>query len=72
MARIRKIYPSDGTTTLVLGIVLTVIGGGMLIERATEYSVWHLVEKLWPVLLIVMGVKILVAHYRRQDRGAQA
>jgi hypothetical protein len=72
MARIKKIYPSDGTATLVFGIALTLIGGGLLIDNFTDYSVWDFIWKLWPGLLIAMGVKILVSHYRRQDRGGPA
>jgi|GEM_PF-5261577 len=71
MARIKKIYPSDGTGALVLGIALSAIGGGLLLEEIIGPSLWDYLGKLWPVLLIVMGIKILASHYRRRDRGEQ-
>jgi len=64
MKRSRRISPAEGTTTLVLGIVLTVLGAALLIERITGAPVWDYLWRLWPVLLIVMGAKILLAHYR--------
>jgi uncharacterized membrane protein len=63
MNKTRRKSVHDGMGTLILGIVLTVIGGGLLIERTTGMHVLGYVADLWPVLLIVMGVKILVDHY---------
>jgi hypothetical protein len=71
MAKIRRIYPSDGTATLVLGIILSIVGAGMLLERAFHISLWDFLWKLWPVLLIAMGIKILVSHYRRPHPGGE-
>jgi len=62
MASSRK-APPDGTATLIFGIVFTVVGAALLIERITQIPVWDYLWRLWPVLLIVMGVKILVDHY---------
>lgn len=62
MANARK-APPDGTATLIFGIVFTVVGAALLIERITHIPVWDYLWRLWPVLLIVMGVKILVDHY---------
>ncbi|NIM07312.1 MAG: hypothetical protein GTO55_11565 [Armatimonadetes bacterium] len=53
----------NGMGALIIGIVLTIIGGGLLVERITGLPVWDHLWKFWPVLLIVMGVKILVDHY---------
>jgi uncharacterized protein (DUF983 family) len=62
MASSRKAH-SDGTATLIFGIIFTVVGAGLLIERLTHIPVWDHVWRLWPVLLIIMGVKVLVDHY---------
>jgi hypothetical protein len=53
----------DGTGTLIFGIIFTVVGGGLLVERLTGVHVWEYLWKLWPVLLIVMGVKVIADHY---------
>lgn len=53
----------DGTATLIFGIVFTVLGAGLLIQRVAGVNVWDYLWRLWPALLIVMGVKILVDHY---------
>jgi len=63
MANARKAPAPDGTATLIFGIVFTVVGAALLIERITQIPVWDYLWRLWPVLLIVMGVKILVDHY---------
>jgi len=63
MANARKAPAPDGTATLVFGIIFTVVGAALLIERITQIPVWDYLWRLWPVLLIVMGVKILVDHY---------
>jgi 1,4-dihydroxy-2-naphthoate octaprenyltransferase len=52
----------DGSFTLVLGIVLTVVGGGLLVQTATHVHVWRYLWRLWPVLLIVMGVKAILDY----------
>jgi hypothetical protein len=51
--------------TLVFGLLLTVIGAAQLIETYTHHPVWDYLWKFWPVLLIVMGTKIIIDHYRR-------
>jgi uncharacterized protein (DUF983 family) len=61
----------DGTTALVLGIVLTVVGAGVLIQRATGVEVWNHLWRLWPVLLIIMGVKVVVGHYGARRSGKE-
>jgi len=54
----------DGMGTLIFGIIFTVVGGGLLVERTTGVHVWDHLWRLWPLLLIVMGVKIIGDHYR--------
>jgi len=68
MAKVGKPSAPDGTTTLIFGIVFTVVGGALLIERLTGAPVWDYLWRLWPVLLIVMGVKILLDHYSQARR----
>jgi hypothetical protein len=63
MAKPCRRYGPNGTGTLIFGIVFTVVGGGLLIERSTGVDVWGYIWRLWPVLLIVMGVKSLLDCY---------
>jgi len=55
---------SDGTGTLIFGLIFTVVGGASLVETIIGRPVWEYLWRLWPVLLIVMGVKILLDHRR--------
>ena len=59
----RRVAVRDGTGTLIFGIIFTVVGGGLLVEQITGMHVWDYLWKLWPVLLIVMGVKVIADHY---------
>ncbi|HUT75130.1 MAG TPA: hypothetical protein VM221_09910 [Armatimonadota bacterium] len=63
MTRPRKRPVPDGTGTLVFGIIFTILGAGLLIQRITGLDVWDYLWQLWPLLLIVMGVKVLIDHY---------
>ncbi|UCH35062.1 MAG: hypothetical protein JSV65_01550 [Armatimonadota bacterium] len=63
MSKRRQRSVHDGMGTLIFGIVFTIVGAGLLIERIANVDVWEYLWRLWPVLLIVMGVKILVDHY---------
>jgi len=62
MSKPRRRPAHDGTFTLIVGIVFTVVGGGLLIQSATHVNVWDHLWRLWPVLLIVMGVKALLDY----------
>jgi hypothetical protein len=50
----------NGIGTLIFGIVFTAIGGGLLIEHATGAHVWRYLWRLWPVLLITMGIMLII------------
>jgi len=63
MTKFWKVDPQGGTGNLVLGILLTVLGTGALIDQIWHKPVWDYIWKLWPALLIIMGVKILLNHY---------
>jgi len=70
MAKTRKPNPPQaGTGMLIFGLLLTVIGGGLLIERIAGVEVWDHLWRLWPLLLIIMGVKILVDYYLNGERS---
>ena len=71
MSKPRSGAAGDGTTALVWGIVLTLVGAGVLIQRATGVEVWDHLWRLWPVLLIVMGVKVLMNHYGARRSGKE-
>ncbi len=57
--------PRGSASTLVLGLLFTVVGGAQLFQVITGREVWDYLWRLWPVLLIVMGTKILIDHYSR-------
>ncbi len=63
MAKPHRISRANGTGTLVFGIILTVIGGALLTERIIGRPVWDYLWRFWPLLLIVMGTKILVDYH---------
>jgi len=71
MTNQKRINPPDGTGSLILGIILIVVGGGVLIERFTGFRVWEYIWRLWPILLIIMGVKVLLDHNRMKKLAAQ-
>jgi uncharacterized protein (DUF983 family) len=62
MSRLRRRPAHDGTFTLILGTVFTVVGGGLLVQSATGIDVWDHLWRLWPVLLIIMGVKAVLDY----------
>jgi hypothetical protein len=70
MKKRQKTRRPNGTGTLIIGIVLTVLGGGLLVERITGFDVWDYLWRLWPALLIVMGGKMLFDHYACKDTSS--
>jgi hypothetical protein len=64
MGRPQKRILPDRTGTLIVGLILTAIGGGLLIERIWHVSVWYYIGQLWPVLLIIVGVTKLIDYFR--------
>jgi uncharacterized membrane protein HdeD (DUF308 family) len=70
MTKRRTRLGPNGTATLVIGIVLTVVGAGTLLDRFTEWDPWAHLWRLWPVLLVIMGAYVLINHFRR--RGSKA
>ncbi len=63
MAKSSRRPVPNGTPTLIFGIVFTVVGGGLLVQSATGVDVWKYLWRLWPMLLVIMGVKALVDYY---------
>jgi len=68
MTKPRKRPAGDSTGALIFGIIFTVVGGALMVERATGVHVWEYLWRLWPLLLIIMGIKILADHYASQSR----
>lgn len=59
----RMVRHPDGTGKLIFGLAFTALGGALLVQRVTGHHVLDYVWQLWPVLLIIMGIKVLVDHY---------
>jgi len=53
----------DGSALLILGLMLTALGGGLLVERVVGIPATDALWRLWPLLLVVLGIKVLVDHY---------
>lgn len=53
----------NGMGLLVFGTAFTVLGGAALLEVFTETRVLHDLWRLWPMLLVVMGVKIVYDYF---------
>jgi len=50
--------------TLTFGLVLIAIGAIFFLENWYErFSVWHLIGRYWPVILIVVGLSKLYGHF---------
>jgi len=62
----------NGAGSLIFGIVFTVLGGGLLIERTTGYHVFDSIWRLWPVLLIILGLKYIADNRPPQSAEKEA
>ena len=56
----------DGMGLLIFGCAFLVIGGALLYERTTGQRVFYDLWCLWPLLLSLMGVKMLYDHFTYQ------
>lgn len=57
----------DGMGLLVFGCAFLVIGGALLYERMTGLPVLTDLWRLWPLLLSLMGVKMLYDHFTYRE-----
>lgn len=54
--------------TLTAGLVLIAIGVVFFLEIWYEsFSIWHLVGRYWPVLLILVGLNKLYGYFTWQE-----
>ena len=67
MSYLKRRNRSDDTATLIFAIILIVLGGGTFLQYKFDIPVWSHIWKFWPVLLIIMGVKILLDHYHKKQ-----
>ncbi len=50
--------------TLTLGVVLILIGTVFFVETWYErFSVWHLIGRYWPLILILVGLSKLYGYF---------
>ena len=61
----------NGAGTLIFGLVFTVLGGGLLIERTLGYDVFESIWRLWPVLLIILGIKYIADNRPPKSKHAE-
>ncbi len=52
---------------LTAGLILIGIGLVFLLNNFYEYSIWHLIARYWPVLLILVGVKKLFGYFTWEE-----
>ncbi len=52
---------------LTAGLILIAIGLIFFLNNFYEYSIWHLIARYWPVLLILVGVKKLYGYFTWQE-----
>ena len=52
---------------LTAGVVLIGIGLLFMLNNFYEISVWRLIARYWPVLLILIGVKKLYGYFTWQE-----
>ncbi len=54
--------------TLTAGLVLIAIGVAFFLEIWYErFSIWHLIGRYWPVILILVGLNKLYGHFTWQE-----
>ncbi len=54
--------------TLTFGLVLIIIGVIFFLENWYErFSVWHLIGRYWPVILILVGLNKLYEYFTWQE-----
>ncbi len=52
---------------LTAGLILMGIGLLFLLNNFYEFSIWRLIARYWPVLLIYVGLKKLYGFFTWQD-----
>lgn len=53
--------------SLIFGLILLIIGILFLLSNfGYRINVWNVIEKYWPVLLILLGLKYLIAGIRKK------
>ena len=55
------------TGPLVAGLILILIGVGFLLENWRPFSFWSLLAKLWPVILVLVGLSKLYGYFTWQE-----
>lgn len=60
-------YPKSGALTT--GLILIALGVIFLVENLhAPFSAWRLLERYWPVIVIIIGFnKIFAYFFRRKD-----
>lgn len=54
--------------TLTAGLVLIAIGLVFFLENFYDrFSIWHLIGRYWPVILILVGLNKLYGYFTWQD-----
>lgn len=53
--------------SLIFGLILLIVGILFLLSNfGYRINVWNVIEKYWPVLLILLGLKYLIAGIRKK------
>ncbi len=52
---------------LTAGLILIGIGLVFMLNNFYEYSLWRLIARYWPVLLILIGVNKLYGYFTWQE-----
>jgi hypothetical protein len=52
---------------LTAGVILILIGMGFLLENWRPFSLWGLLAKYWPVILILIGLNKLYGYFTWQE-----
>ncbi len=52
------------------GLVLIVFGLVFLLNNFYDISIWHLIARYWPVLLIIVGLKKIYCYFTWQDTSS--
>lgn len=52
-----------------IGILLIFFGGLFLLRNfGVHINVWHIMGKYWPVIIILLGVKLLITKQSKKNK----
>lgn len=48
----------------IVGLIFIMVGVGLLLGNVYGFDLWSVIWDYWPVIFIIIGVSILVKHWK--------